>query len=103
LQEFFPLQPLSPDLQPPWPLQEFCPLQACLSWKKLLLVLLASCPWLAETEVVELVDWAMAVLPAMKPASAAPIISDFIDFVIVFLLLEIVWLCSLSILACPYS
>ena len=27
LQEFFPLQPLSPALQPPWPLQEFRPLQ----------------------------------------------------------------------------
>ena len=26
-----PLQPLSPDLQPPLPLQEFCPLQACFS------------------------------------------------------------------------
>jgi len=34
---------------------------------------------------------AMAVLPAMRPAKAAPIISDFIDFVIVTLLLEIVW------------
>ena len=27
LQEFLPLQPLSPVLQPPLPLQEFCPLQ----------------------------------------------------------------------------
>jgi hypothetical protein len=34
---------------------------------------------------------AMAVLPAMNPAKAAPIISDFIDFVIVTLLLEVVW------------
>jgi hypothetical protein len=32
LQEFLPLQPLSPVLQPPLPLQEFCPLQACLSF-----------------------------------------------------------------------
>jgi len=32
----------------------------------------------------------MAVLPAMKPAKAAPIISDFIDFVIVTLLLQVV-------------
>jgi hypothetical protein len=31
LQEFLPLQPLSPVLQPPWPLQEFMPLQSCLA------------------------------------------------------------------------
>src|SRR2546421_12922050 len=31
LQEFLPLQPLSPVLQPPLPLQEFSPLQACFS------------------------------------------------------------------------
>src|ERR1700677_1814173 len=29
LQEFWPLQPLSPALQPPVPLQEFWPLQSC--------------------------------------------------------------------------
>jgi hypothetical protein len=32
LQEFLPLQPLSPDLQPPLPLQEFLPLQECTSF-----------------------------------------------------------------------
>ena len=31
LQEFFPLQPLSLALQPPLPLQEFLPSQECLS------------------------------------------------------------------------
>src|ERR1700723_1139014 len=31
LQEFLPLQPLSPVLQPPLPLQEFCPEQPCFS------------------------------------------------------------------------
>src|ERR1700722_7571462 len=30
LQEFLPLQPLSPLLQPPWPLQSFLALQSCL-------------------------------------------------------------------------
>ena len=35
LQEFLPLQPLSPDLQPPLPLQEFWPLQACFSFAAL--------------------------------------------------------------------
>src|SRR5476649_533075 len=30
LQEFWPLQPLSPALQPPVPLHEFWPLQSCL-------------------------------------------------------------------------
>lgn len=29
LQEFLPLQPLSPDLQPPVPLHSLCPLQVC--------------------------------------------------------------------------
>src|ERR1700743_1502045 len=32
LQEFLPLQPLSPVLQPPLPLQLFWPLQACFSF-----------------------------------------------------------------------
>jgi len=32
LQEFLPLQPLSPDLQPPWPLHSFLPLQECLGF-----------------------------------------------------------------------
>jgi len=40
LQEFLPLQPLSPDLQPPLPLQEFWPLQACLFLHLLLRLLL---------------------------------------------------------------
>lgn len=31
LQEFLPLQPLSPLLHPPWPLQALAPLQECLS------------------------------------------------------------------------
>src|SRR5215469_16912404 len=31
LQEFLPLQPLSPELHPPLPLQEFLPAQACFS------------------------------------------------------------------------
>jgi hypothetical protein len=30
LQEFWPLQPMSPVLHPPWPLQLFMPLQSCL-------------------------------------------------------------------------
>ena len=82
------MQPLSPDLQPPLPLQEFCPLQACFSLEKLA----AIWPLFAEeTELVEDVFCATTVLPAMKPASAAPIISDFIDFVIVILLLKVVW------------
>src|SRR5271167_763083 len=107
LQEFLPLQPLSPDLQPPLPFQEFCPLQACLSWKKLAAIwpLLA-----AENELLEGAVCAIAPLPAMNPASAAPIISDFIDLVIVILLLKVVWvvvkwliLTSLVLLTCERS
>ena len=44
LQEFLPLQPLSPVLQPPWPLQSFLPLQACL-------LLSAACKRLATLEL----------------------------------------------------
>ncbi len=70
LQEFWPLQLLSPPLQPPWPLQAFCPLQACLpelssaseptwvSWVPNALVL-----WAA---------WRRAAEPVMSPAIAAP-------------------------------
>jgi hypothetical protein len=42
LQEFLPLQPLSPLLQPPLPLQEFWPLQACFSFAVLSLFLSVS-------------------------------------------------------------
>src|SRR5258708_5117494 len=43
LQEFLPLQLLSPALQPPLPLQELWPLQACFSLACLSAFL--SCPW----------------------------------------------------------
>ena len=35
LQEFLPLQPLSPVLQPPTPLQSFLPLQSCLGFGRI--------------------------------------------------------------------
>jgi hypothetical protein len=81
LQLFLPLQPWSPVLQPPLPLQEFWPLQACLSLENAV----ESWPMFEPLEKALEVDdgvCAMAVLPAMNPASAAPIMSDFIDFVI---------------------
>ena len=75
--------------QPPLPLQEFCPLQACFS--VLSCNALEICPLFPrEKELVEEVFWAITLLPDIKPASAAPIISDFIDFVIVTVLLEAV-------------
>ena len=43
-----------------------------------------------ETLVEDGEALATAVLPAMKPASAAPIMSDFIDFVIAAILLYLV-------------
>ena len=79
LQEFLPLQPLSPALQPPLPLHEFWPLQACLSLSKD--VALWPTFGLLETDFDD-GDCAIAVLPAIRPAKAAPIITDFIDFVI---------------------
>src|SRR5271167_3123132 len=86
LQEFLPLQPLSPALHPPLPLHEFWPLQACFSLSKEVDIWPRFEPLEKALEVEGVC--AMAVLPAMKPANAAPIISDFIDFVIVTSLLE---------------
>src|SRR5271165_3236706 len=88
LQEFLPLQPLSPDLHPPLPLHEFWPLQACFSLSKEVDIWPRFEPLEKALEVEGVC--ALAVLPAMKPANAAPIISDFIDFVIVVFLLQIV-------------
>src|SRR5271165_6788666 len=86
LQEFLPLQPWSPVLQPPLPLHEFWPLQACFSLEKDVDIWPRFEP--LETPLVEDGDaFATAVLPAMKPARAAPIMSDFIDFVIAAILL----------------
>src|SRR5437016_2206399 len=66
LQEFWPLQPLSPVLQPPLPLQEFWPLQACLSSSKAHFTsLLLLVPFTTEALRV-------AVVPAIRPATAAP-------------------------------
>ncbi|HEX7516128.1 MAG TPA: hypothetical protein VF345_02460 [Chthoniobacterales bacterium] len=75
LQEFLPLQPLSPVLQPPLPLQELWPLQAFLSAAGEVSAIL-----LSETPAFEL-DWtAFAVTanePLIKPAIAAPAIIAF--------------------------
>jgi hypothetical protein len=77
LQEFLPLQPLSPVLQPPLPLQEFCPLQEWVSAflpmrdTPALLVVTAACA-------------GVATIPVIKPAIAAPAIIVF-DFMFTFL------------------
>jgi hypothetical protein len=89
LQEFLPLQPLSLDLQPPLPLHEFWPLQACFSLT--FLSAFWSCwSWDWSCELNEdfspeskLDAWMVAALPASKPASAAPAIKAFFDFVMV--------------------
>jgi hypothetical protein len=85
LHVFLPLQPLSPELQPPLPAQEFFPLQACFSfgWSAAIRLLLTE-----EKDLVGFVFCANALFPATIPASAAPTISDFIDLVIVTCLLE---------------
>jgi hypothetical protein len=67
LQEFFPLQPLSPVLQPPLPLQEFWPWQECLS--------AFAFPNCSETPgfPVETAAWVVAANePLISPAIAAP-------------------------------
>src|SRR5580704_10652530 len=83
LQEFLPLQPLSLDLQPPLPLQEFWPLQACFSFtfesSFLSWALIEPFPFALERRFAA---WTVPPVPANKPASAAPAINDFLDFVI---------------------
>src|SRR5215475_2604495 len=76
LQEFCALQPLSPDLQPPLPLQEFWPLQACLSFA--FLSAFAS-SWLTFPRRF---DAETVLVPASKPAIAAPAIRTLFIFVI---------------------
>src|SRR6516162_7683529 len=83
LQEFLPLQPLSPDLQPPLPLQEFWPLQACFSFTLESAFLSVSCG--AEKEALALVRTVEACtaapVPASKPAIAALVMRALVVFV----------------------
>jgi hypothetical protein len=78
LQEFLPLQPLSPVLQPPLPLQEFCPLQACFSLVACQMVpedcpaseLLEETPWPVELEETVLA-FRRVIVPPSRPVNAA--------------------------------
>jgi hypothetical protein len=86
LQEFFPLQPLSPDLQPPLPLQEFFPLQECLSslplqpFLPLQLLLSSTCVDVeALPGAVLSAALTLATVPVSNPAMAALAMSAFID------------------------
>src|SRR3954466_5547352 len=68
LQEFLPLQPLSPVLQPPLPLQEFLPAQSCLSAG----LSAASVPALIVVLPEVVLVAACATDPVRRPARAAP-------------------------------
>jgi len=95
LQEFWPLQPLSPDLHPPLPLQEFWPLQACFSvfWSSKLdeaespsarLMLLAPLlPVEVEVEAASVV-----VAPVNSPDMAAVINRDFMVALVIGMFLS---------------
>jgi len=63
LQEFLPLQPMSPVWQPPWPLQLFIPLQSCLA--------VALSVELALVPVSLLQPVTAVMVPATNPAIAA--------------------------------
>jgi hypothetical protein len=84
LQEFLPLQPLSLLLQPPLPLQEFWPLQACFSFT----CFEAFAVFFELLSVLVLPDWScanmLALVPATIPARAALAIANFTDFVMSF-------------------
>jgi hypothetical protein len=85
LQEFLPLQPLSLDLQPPLPLQEFWPLQACFSFTFLLEALSALSSWAVIADLTpgsRLEALMLALVPASKPATAAPVMRNLFDLVI---------------------
>src|SRR5437867_6846421 len=78
LQEFLPLQPLSPDLQPPCPLQSFLPLQSCLpfspcssNWPQLD----SRGPLLVS---VDCAAYVRAATPVINPAIAAPASSTLV-------------------------
>jgi hypothetical protein len=79
LQEFFPLQPLSPVLQPPLPLQEFWPLQACLSF---LALVSAEAYTPADIFAPELLEAGAAfkrdIVPPSSPVMAAVITSELL-------------------------
>src|ERR1700688_274581 len=85
LQEFLPLQPLSLDLQPPLPLQEFWPLQACFSFTFLSDFLSALSSWAVIADLTpgnRLDALMLALVPASKPATAAPVMRNLLDLVI---------------------
>src|SRR5947199_10323546 len=81
LQEFLPLQPLSLALQPPLPLQLFWPLQECFSFA-FLSALASSCAVVAEAFPEKPEALMVALVPASKPATAAPVRRYLFDFVI---------------------
>ena len=70
LQEFLPLQPLSPVLQPPWPLHAFWPLHPCLAASAIV------CTATPALVLVVLAAYArIANEPVRRPATAAPAIT----------------------------
>src|SRR5438067_4559163 len=78
LQEFLPLQPLSPDSQPPCPLQLFFPLQSCLPLSPVSSIwpqLVNAVPFAL---VVGWLAYVRATAPVIKPAKAAPATNTFV-------------------------
>src|SRR6185312_12881787 len=76
LQEFLPLQPLSPLLQPPWPLQSFWPLQACLP-------LSSACSRLAMLELRTEVWFELGTVEAFRVTVVPVIRRDFTVFFVI--------------------
>jgi hypothetical protein len=96
LQEFLPLQPLSLDLHPPWPLQSFLPLQECfspsLAYDTLLKDTFPAFAFLAVTFAVSSDDGNtgaacnLAAVPPSRPVIAAVNKRDVFEFFMFFLL-----------------
>src|ERR1700730_13385706 len=87
LQEFLPLQPLSLVLQPPLPLQEFLPSQACFSLSAFIVV--ESWPAWEDIVGLELPDdgaaFKRAIVPPSKPVKAAVSTREFLLIFIVLI------------------
>src|SRR5271154_4219864 len=83
LQEFWPLQPLSPVLQPPWPLQSLAPLQSWVApsrrWALAPATILAD--GVVKCLLAALAFWAVPARSPLKAATASIPVADPINLV----------------------
>jgi len=81
LQEFLPLQLLLSDLHPPWPLQLFWPLQECVPLSSIAVTFI---PALALVPVAAAKAWDAPRIPAMAAVAISVFVVVFIFFLLWF-------------------